>query len=115
MPGDYTPGYGTSIAVQGNTIVVGGPGSDNRYTGEGVPGAPYVFTRTGTIWSQTAKIVGGQGVGFGYKLDLDGNWLVASLQRVGLDLSKMPNPPEGVVLVRAGDQLMPAQSRAANW
>jgi hypothetical protein len=26
-----------------------------------------------------------------------------------------PNPPEGAVLVRQGDQLVPGLARAANW
>lgn len=62
--------FGTSVSIYGNTIVVGAPGEDSAATGvngdqsdnSGVdewgrgPGAAYVFTRTGSIWSQQAYL-----------------------------------------------------------
>lgn len=44
QPGDY---LGTSVALSGDTVVVG--------RGQGT-GAAYVFTRAGTTWSQQAKL-----------------------------------------------------------
>ena len=46
--------FGVSVAVDGNTAMVGAPG------GSGIPaydpGSAYVFTRAGTQWSQQAKL-----------------------------------------------------------
>lgn len=66
--GDY---LGSSAAIEGDTIVVGAPGVD-RATDMDV-GALYVFTRSGTTWTQQAKLQSvlgaandqlGQSVGF---------------------------------------------------
>jgi FG-GAP repeat/Divergent InlB B-repeat domain len=54
--------FGRSVAVAGDTIVVGADGEDSSTTGiNGSPneaavssGAAYVFTRSGSIWSQQA-------------------------------------------------------------
>ena len=43
-------GYSVNIDSDGNTAVIGSIGSDNR-------GAAYVFTRSGTTWTQEAKLV----------------------------------------------------------
>jgi hypothetical protein len=43
--------FGTSVAIDGNVAVVGAPGADNQ------SGAAYVFVRTGSIWSEQAKLV----------------------------------------------------------
>jgi hypothetical protein len=42
--------FGDSVVVSGDTIVVGAPGKDS------VRGAAYIFVRSGTIWSQQAKL-----------------------------------------------------------
>ena len=56
--------FGTSVAVSGNTIVVGAPQEASSSTGinstpndaAGNSGAAYVFTRNGTTWSQQAYL-----------------------------------------------------------
>ena len=63
--------FGASVAISGDTVVVGAPGEDghlltgstssppdNTTTGDGASasGAAYVFTRSGTTWSQQAYI-----------------------------------------------------------
>ena len=65
---------GTSVAVSadGNTVIAGGWG-DNGYKG-----ASWVFTRSGSNWSQQGKLVGTGGVGngkqgFSVALSADGN------------------------------------------
>ena len=40
--------FGTSVAIDGNRIVVGAP---HYYTAKGNTGAAFVYTRTGTTWS----------------------------------------------------------------
>lgn len=48
--------FGRSVDVEGDTIVIGANKSDTSATG-GAPssGAGYVFRRSGTIWTQTAR------------------------------------------------------------
>lgn len=57
--------FGASVAIDGDTIVVGAEGEDSQATGidgdqadNSAPsaGAAYVFTRTGTVWSQQAYL-----------------------------------------------------------
>ncbi|HNA90010.1 MAG TPA: FG-GAP repeat protein, partial [Anaerolineales bacterium] len=57
--------FGSSIAIAGDTIVVGAYGEDSNATGingnetnnsAATSGAVYVFTRTGSTWSQQAYI-----------------------------------------------------------
>ena len=47
--------FGSSVALSanGNTALIGGRGDD------GEVGAAWIFTRTGSSWSQQAKILGG--------------------------------------------------------
>jgi hypothetical protein len=68
------PGQGYSVAVSadGNTVIVGGS-SDNSNTG-----AAWVFTRSSSVWTQQAKLVGTGAVGNAYQgnsvaLSADGN------------------------------------------
>jgi LPXTG-site transpeptidase (sortase) family protein len=58
-------GFGHSVAISGNTVVVGAPGEDSDATGVNGnqandsmngSGAAYVFTRSGTTWSQQAYL-----------------------------------------------------------
>ena len=61
-------GFGTSVAVSGDTVVVGAPGEDSSTTGinstpdEGAPtaGAAYVFVRSAVTWSQQAYLKASQ-------------------------------------------------------
>ena len=60
-------GFGTSVAVDGDRILVGAPGWS--------PGAVYVFTRSGVVWTEQARIdpPDGPRVGtFGSAVALDG-------------------------------------------
>ena len=73
--GDAGSSFGNSIAVQGDTAVVGasrrhyGPAPDYR-------GAAYVFTRTAGVWSQQQRLLasdGGYGDSFGTSVAIDGD------------------------------------------
>jgi len=69
-------GYSVSISTDGNTCCIGSHGLD---TINGVDsGAAYIFTRTGTVWTQQAKLIASDGSAsdyFGYSVSLsaDGN------------------------------------------
>ena len=67
--------FGAGVSVNGGTILVGAPGS--MVEPSGAPGAAYVFTRSGTTWTQEAEILG-QGSGFGYAVSLSGDMAVVS-------------------------------------
>lgn len=44
--------FGASVAIFGNTAVVGAPGANNN------SGSAYVFERSGEVWTETAKLAG---------------------------------------------------------
>ena len=71
--GDF---FGCSVAVSGNTVVVGAPGADVNGTGTG---AVYVYERSGNTWTRTARFNGsngGSGDAFGYSVALSGDRLI---------------------------------------
>ncbi len=62
---DFRDGFGHSVAVSGDTVVVGAPFEDSNATGvngnqaddtAADAGAVYVFVRSGTTWSQQAYL-----------------------------------------------------------
>jgi hypothetical protein len=62
--------FGYSVSLSGDTALIGAHGD------EGYTGATYVFTRSGTTWSQQQKIVasdGGSMSWFGYSVSIDGD------------------------------------------
>jgi hypothetical protein len=72
--------FGNAVSVSQDTVIVSAP-----YAG-GQTGAVYVFTRSGSIWSQQAKLVAGDGQPsdyLGYSVALDGDTVVAGAPGVG--------------------------------
>ena len=68
--------FGYSVAIDGDTIVVGAYFED---TGAANAGAAYVFTRSGTSWSQQAKIQTSDALSgdqFGQSVSIDGDTIV---------------------------------------
>jgi uncharacterized protein (DUF2345 family) len=68
--------FGASVALQGNTAIVGAPGA---VSGATTGGAAYVYTRTGTVWTQQAKLIasdGATGDQFGASVGLSGTTAV---------------------------------------
>lgn len=73
-PTEYDSDFGSGIAVDGDTIVVGAAGDHEN--GLFYIGAAYVFVRNGDIWSLQAKLTaddGEEGDIFGGSVSLDGN------------------------------------------
>jgi hypothetical protein len=84
-PGDYDY-FGWTVAVSGDTIVVGAPLEDGSGTGQNPEpddnaldsGAVYLFTRSGTVWSQQAYLKSFNAEAydfFGWSVDISGNTL----------------------------------------
>jgi len=69
--------FGRQVAVDGDTVVVGARFDD--HTGGANAGAAYVFTRSGTVWTQQAKLTASdaaEGDEFGLALTLSGDRLI---------------------------------------
>lgn len=90
--------FGWSVALQNNTVVVGADLAD--VSGNVDQGAAYVFTRSGSTWSEQQKLVasdGAAGDNFGWSVGVDGNLAV-----VGADLATVGgNAGEGAAYVYA--------------
>ncbi|MCX6663302.1 MAG: FG-GAP repeat protein [Euryarchaeota archaeon] len=63
--------FGWSVSLSGDTALIGALLADNNGAG-----SVYVFTRTGTTWTQQAKLLaadGAAGASFGYSVSLSGD------------------------------------------
>jgi len=77
--------FGFDIAVSGDTAIVGAPYHSAGLTDRG---AAYIFVRTGTTWTQQAKLTAGDAAAgdlFGYSVAISGDTVVvgAYLDNVG--------------------------------
>ncbi len=66
--------FGSTVAIDGDTMVVGA-----QYDGDPQIGAAYVFVRSGTTWSQQAKLTASDGMGqewFGIAVSISGDTVV---------------------------------------
>ena len=69
---------GFSVAVSGDTAVVGAPHDSDK---GGVSGSAYVFVRNGTSWDQQAKLLASDGFGgdsFGSSVAVSGDTVVVA-------------------------------------
>ncbi len=70
--GAASDNFGQSVSLSGDTAIVGSYLDDDRGADSG---SAYVFTRSGTTWTQQAKLTasdGAAGDGFGYSVSLSG-------------------------------------------
>gem|GEM_PF-664858 len=79
-------GIGSSVGVSGDTVVLGAPGTDTP-SGDGA-GAAYVFVRSGTVWTEQARITVDDGVAvdpygflFGHSVSVSGDTVVVGVPR----------------------------------
>lgn len=73
--GDIGERFGSSVAIDGDTVIVGAHEERNSQNGS-ASGAAYIFTRSGTSWSQQVKLIasdGGSAEFFGSSVALDGD------------------------------------------
>ncbi len=92
VPKDINSGdkFGSSLAISGNTLVVGVP--KHNSVGE-KSGAIYIFEKKGEEWQQKAKLIGDDTETkdqFGRDVAIDGNRVI-----VGAPLSNIPFPDAG--------------------
>ena len=65
--------FGTSVSISGNYVVVG---VDFEMRNKSEPGSAYVFKRTGTRWTQEAKLLPSDGASndhFGFSVSISGH------------------------------------------
>ncbi len=94
-------GFGEAVWASGDTVLVGAPNDD---TAGGVDaGAAYVYVRTGTTWTEEAKLTsptGAAGDHFGFSLSLSGDTVVAAAYAD--DTPSGPDAGSADVFVRSG-------------
>ena len=70
--------YGTSVAISGNTVIVGAWLA--AVNGHSLQGAAYIYARIGVSWNQQAKLVASDGAAsdrLGYSVGISGNTAIA--------------------------------------
>lgn len=83
--------FGASVDVDGDTAVVGAPNANNQ------EGAVFVFSRSGTTWTQTARLapaIPRQGDAFGNSVAISGSMIVVgapSEPSSGTGVNSVPN------------------------
>jgi hypothetical protein len=93
--------FGISVAVSGNTIVVGAPG--HPYGGG--RGAAYVFVQSGTSWSKQAELRADDAVTndwFGGSVAINGSTVVVGADQHPFVVNYGPGPGVAYVFVRSG-------------
>jgi len=71
--GEVNDQFGSSVAIGGDTAVIGAPGDDDQGIGSGTA---YLFRRAGTSWVESAKLLGSdidQYESFGRAIAFDGD------------------------------------------
>ncbi len=84
---DPADSFGDAVAIDANTVVIGAPGDDG---GAADAGAAYVFTRTGSTWTQQAKLLAGDAAPndtFGSSVAIDADTIVVGAIGEGGDFS----------------------------
>jgi hypothetical protein len=72
--GTYADKFGSAVAISGDTILVAAPWDGNAVTG--TRGSVYVFVRSGSAWTEQAKLEASDGSGFdnfGYDVAITGD------------------------------------------
>src|SRR6266498_2801917 len=105
--------FGISVAISGETVVVGAPGDDSR-------GSAYVFARNGGVWSQQQKLLASDaaaGDAFGESVAISGGTVVVGA--MGDDGAAGRDQGSAYVFARSGgvwtqQQKLEASDAAAN-
>jgi len=105
--GEINDRFGGSVAISGDTVVVGAHSNNNR-------GAAYVFFHNGSTWTQQAKLVandGADGDNFGYNVAISGDTIIvgAYTDDVGADA----NQGSAYIFIRNGSNWSPQEKITA--
>jgi len=68
--------FGRSVSISGDYVIVGANGDDNQ-------GSAYIFQRSGTWWTQQAKLTasdGEPGDNFGYSVSISGDYAIVGAE-----------------------------------
>ncbi len=93
-------GFGRAVALSGESVIIG---ANFESIGGAQTGAAYVFTRSGTLWTQQQKLTasdGAQGDNFGGAVALDSD--TALVGAAGDDLGTVNNRGSVYVFARSG-------------
>src|SRR5262249_3646479 len=109
--GEKLDEFGTSVAIDGDTVVVGAP-KDFFSTGQG---AAYVFARNGTTWTEQARLTNSTGEEFdrfGFSVAIDGNTVVVGARTT--QIGGNPNQGAAYIFERSGTIWSEQQRRTAS-
>lgn len=67
--------FGLYLSLSGDTLAVGAPGEDGNGNDFPESGAVYIYTRSGTNWTEQGMLGGAVGDSFGYGVSLSGDTL----------------------------------------
>ena len=101
-------GYAVSLSSDGNTALIGIPGkvrAPDFFGNNGSIGAVFIYTRSGTIWSQEAQITPSDGVGgdnFGWSVAMSSNGGVALIGAPYKVIAGRKNQGAAYVFTRSG-------------
>ena len=99
--GEIGDQFGYAVALDGDTALVGAPWDDVDANAD--QGSAYVFTRSGTTWTQQAQLFGLDGAGpgddFGWSVSLDGDTALVGAPYMDVDTYVMG---AAYVFTRAG-------------
>lgn len=114
IPDRITKLFGTSVSVDGDTALIGAPGDD------GNNGSVYVYTRSGTNWTQQQKLTASDpGVykSFGVSISLNGDTALIGAD----DYPPLDNSGAAYVFIRTGTtwtqqaKLLASDGVAGDW
>ncbi|MBS1796067.1 MAG: hypothetical protein JSS81_19605 [Acidobacteria bacterium] len=93
--------FGSSVAISGDTVVVGASNDDFGFNTD--QGTAYIFVRSGTVWTQQAQLIAAGGAAndfFGTSVSISGNTVVVGtyLDDVGANADQ----GSAYVFVRSG-------------
>lgn len=95
--------FGASVSISGIDVIVGATGQDPN--GLSSTGAAYVFTRSGSSWSQQAKLVASDAAfadSFGESVSIDGNYAVIGAYREDPGTPTLSSAGSAYVFTRYG-------------
>ena len=104
MPESDLFGYVLALSADGNTALVGAPGGTGPAETQ-VPGAAFVFTRSGSTWSQQALLIASDrqvGDHFGFSVALSDGGNTALIGSYVDDVGSNANQGSAYVFTRAG-------------